>query len=173
MVCGGSSCDIDKLELWRPTLFLEEILSVSAEIQRFSLRASSPIPTNDHQKLYFIHFIKNMFIYYLYLVSVLLVLDFLLQDIYFTKSLERHCCHQQWVQDMVSWARFSSMDPQYQSSVPVWLGSFTHNSPEAPAKPSHSSTALATASAGSSHFWLPCLAASTIMSDSSMSCFLS
>lgn len=58
MVCGGSSCDIDKLELWRPTLFLEEILSVSAEIQRFSLRAFSPTPTNDHQKLYFIHFIK-------------------------------------------------------------------------------------------------------------------
>lgn len=137
MVCGGSSCDIDKLELWRPTLFLEEILSVSAETQRFSLWASSPIPTNDHQKLYFIHFIKNMFIYYLYLVSVLLVLDFLLQDIYFVKSLERHCCHQQWVQDMVSWARLSLV------------------------------------SAGSSHFCLSCLAASTIMSDSLMSCFLS
>lgn len=85
-------------------------------------------------KLYFIRFFKKkkknlctIFIWfhcYWY---------FLLQDIYFIKPLERYCCHQQWVQDMVSWARLSLLrDPWHQSSVPVWFGSLavSHISPQ-------------------------------------------
>lgn len=60
------------------------------------------------------------------------------------------------------------------SSCLAWeFGCFTHNSPESPVKPGHSPTTLATTSAGSSHCCLLCLAASTIMFDSLMSCFLS
>lgn len=127
-------CDMDKLELWRPMLFLEEILSVSAETQRLSLWASSPIPINGYQNYTSYASLKKK---QTYLCTIFIWFHcywyFLLQDIYFIKPLERYCCHQQWVQDMVSWARLSLLrDPWHQSSVPVWFGSLavSHISPQ-------------------------------------------